>query len=61
MTDRMMLDGNAVAGLLRELFDHEMTTVMRSCACCGRAWSCRWAGWPAESCSVVRSVRCDPR
>jgi hypothetical protein len=35
LTDRMMLDGNAVAGLLRELFDHEMTTVLRSCACCG--------------------------
>lgn len=35
MTDRMTLDGNAIAGLLRELFDHEMTDVLRSCASCG--------------------------
>jgi hypothetical protein len=31
----MALDGNAIAGLLRELFDHEMTDVMRTCAACG--------------------------
>jgi len=31
----MALDGNAIAGLLRELFDHEMTDVMRGCASCG--------------------------
>jgi Family of unknown function (DUF6510) len=35
MSDRMALDGNAIAGLLRELFDHEMTDVMRACASCG--------------------------
>jgi hypothetical protein len=35
MADSMMLDGNAIAGLLRELFEHEMTDVMRGCASCG--------------------------
>jgi hypothetical protein len=35
MSDRMALDGNAIAGLLRELFDHEMTDVMRACGSCG--------------------------
>jgi len=35
MRDPWTLDGNAIAGLLRELFDHEMTDVMRGCATCG--------------------------
>jgi hypothetical protein len=35
MADATMLDGNAIAGLLRELFDHEMTDAMRGCASCG--------------------------
>jgi hypothetical protein len=35
MIDPTTLDGNAAAGLLRELFDHEMTDVMRGCATCG--------------------------
>ena len=29
------LDGNAIGGVLRELFDREMTTVLRDCASCG--------------------------
>lgn len=29
------LDGNAIAGLLQELFDVEMTTMPRGCASCG--------------------------
>jgi hypothetical protein len=32
----LMLDGNAVAGLLRELFAVEMTTAPCQCAHCGR-------------------------
>jgi hypothetical protein len=32
----LMLDGNAVAGLLHELFDTEMTIVVLECASCGR-------------------------
>ena len=35
MADSMTLDGNAIAGLLRELFEHEMTDVLRACASCG--------------------------
>jgi hypothetical protein len=36
-TDRTMgwLDGNAIAGLLAEMFGRDMTTVDRGCAGCG--------------------------
>ena len=33
--DAHMLDGNAVAGLLNELFGTEMTTAVGTCAGCG--------------------------
>jgi hypothetical protein len=33
--DELMLDGNAVAGLLREIFAVEMTTALGTCASCG--------------------------
>ena len=33
--DRLMLDGNAIAGLLREVFAVEMTTAIGTCAGCG--------------------------
>src|SRR5207237_3583365 len=33
--DSRMLDGNAVAGLLQEVFAAEMTTAMGTCAGCG--------------------------
>jgi hypothetical protein len=33
--DRLMLDGNAVAGLLQEVFDVEMTTALETCDGCG--------------------------
>ena len=33
--DALMLDGNAVAGLLREVFAVEMTTAMGTCDRCG--------------------------
>jgi Zn finger protein HypA/HybF involved in hydrogenase expression len=33
--DRLMLDGNAVAGLLREVFAVEMTTAIGTCDNCG--------------------------
>jgi hypothetical protein len=31
------LDGNALAGVLRELFDREMTMVLRECGSCGES------------------------
>jgi hypothetical protein len=33
--DALMLDGNAVAGLLQEVFAVEMTTAITTCAGCG--------------------------
>jgi hypothetical protein len=33
--DALMLDGNAVAGLLQEVFAVEMTTALGTCAGCG--------------------------
>jgi uncharacterized protein DUF6510 len=35
MTDALWLDGNAIAGLLAELFGTEMTRVRRACQSCG--------------------------
>jgi hypothetical protein len=35
--DALMLDGNAVAGLLQEVFALEMTSAIGTCANCGRA------------------------
>ncbi|HEY2180576.1 MAG TPA: DUF6510 family protein [Solirubrobacteraceae bacterium] len=35
-TDTYVLDGNAIAGVLEELFDTEMTTARRVCQSCGR-------------------------
>jgi hypothetical protein len=33
--EELMLDGNAVAGLLRELFAVDMTTALGTCTTCG--------------------------
>jgi hypothetical protein len=33
--DALMLDGNAIAGLLHEIFGAEMTTATGTCATCG--------------------------
>ncbi len=35
--DELMLDGNAVAGLLQEVFAVEMTTAVGRCNACGAA------------------------
>jgi hypothetical protein len=35
--DALMLDGNAVAGLLQEVFAVEMTTAIGTCNTCGAA------------------------
>ena len=35
--DALMLDGNAVAGLLQEVFSVEMTTAIGTCDGCGAA------------------------
>ena len=33
--DRLKLDGNAIAGLLQEVFTVEMTTAIETCRACG--------------------------
>ena len=35
--DELMLDGNAVAGMLSEVFAAEMTTAIMTCGNCGRS------------------------
>ncbi len=35
MNDELMLDGNALAGMLQEIFGAEMTAVPSKCAGCG--------------------------
>jgi Family of unknown function (DUF6510) len=35
--DELMLDGNAIAGLLQEVFAVEMTTAIGACGSCGTA------------------------
>jgi Zn finger protein HypA/HybF involved in hydrogenase expression len=35
--DELMLDGNAIAGLLQEVFAVEMTTALGTCGQCGAA------------------------
>ena len=57
--DKLMLDGNAVAGLLQEVFAADMTTAIGSCATChatepvGATHVYRGAGL------VLRCPRCD--
>jgi hypothetical protein len=33
--DALMVDGNAIAGLLQEVFGSDMTTAIGTCAACG--------------------------
>ena len=40
-TISLMLDGNALAGLLHELFDVEMTIAPVECVACGRSLKAR--------------------
>lgn len=34
--EEMRVDGNAAGGILREVFTHEMTTAVATCAGCGK-------------------------
>ena len=47
--DALMLDGNAVAGLLHEIFGAEMTTATGTCSFCG-------ASMPVGAVHVFRSA-----
>jgi hypothetical protein len=62
MADPFMLDANAVAGDLRELFGYEMTAAAHRCASCGNRGAVgtlrAWVGGPGVvlRCSVCRDV-----
>ena len=45
------LDGNAIGGLLIEVFGTEMTTATGICAACGAA-----SRWPNSRCTGLRSA-----
>jgi hypothetical protein len=36
MDTELVLDGNALAGVFQELFQHELTTALGTCGACGR-------------------------
>jgi hypothetical protein len=55
-----MLDGNAIAGMLAEIFGHDMTLAMASCAGCGsRGPLAETAVYLRGPDVVVRCRRCD--
>ena len=58
--DELMLDGNAVAGLLSEIFVSEMTAMPTACANCGTVSSvgALWAFTQAPG-AVLRCPGCE--
>jgi hypothetical protein len=62
LTDAMVLDGNAVAGDMEELFGFDMTMVMHRCTSCGNrgamATLLAYMGGPGTvlRCSICREV-----
>jgi Zn finger protein HypA/HybF involved in hydrogenase expression len=57
--DALMLDGNAVAGLLQEVFAVEMTTAVGTCANCGASGAVGAAHVYRGAGVVLRCPRCD--
>ena len=58
--DELMLDGNAVAGLLQEVFLVEMTTAVGTCGCCGTAGAAVGAVHVFRGAGIVlRCPHCD--
>jgi len=57
--DAHMLDGNAAAGLLREVFATEMTTAIGTCAGCGAAGAVGATHLYRGAGVVLRCSRCD--
>jgi len=57
----LVLDGNAVAGMLREVFVHDMTMAMLACAGCGavaRLGGQRLYDYPDGPGAVLRCASC---
>lgn len=57
--DALMLDGNAVAGMLREVFAVEMTTALATCVGCGVAGALGAAHVFRGAGIVMRCPHCD--
>jgi len=57
--DELRLDGNAVAGLLQEVFAVEMTTAIGTCRSCGTAGPVGAAHLYRGAGIVLRCPRCD--
>ena len=55
----MMLDGNAVAGVLREVFADEMTTAIGTCGRCGASEAVGAAHVYRGAGVVLRCSRCE--
>jgi Zn finger protein HypA/HybF involved in hydrogenase expression len=57
--DALMVDGNAVAGLLREVFAVEMTTAMGTCGNCGETMAVGAVHVFRGAGIVLRCPQCD--
>jgi Family of unknown function (DUF6510) len=57
--DELMLDGNAIAGLLQEVFAAEMTTAIGTCGSCGEAGPVGAAHLYRGAGIVLRCPHCD--
>ncbi len=57
--DALMLDGNAVAGLLQEVFGVEMTTALGTCGTCGATEAVGATHVFRGAGIVLRCPRCD--
>jgi hypothetical protein len=57
--DELMLDGNAVAGLLQEVFAADMTSVIGSCTTCGATEPVGAARLYRGAGVVLRCPHCD--
>ena len=57
--DELMLDGNAIAGLLQEVFAVEMTTAIGTCSGCGAAGPVGAAHVYRGAGLVLRCPHCD--
>jgi hypothetical protein len=57
--DELMVDGNAVAGLLREVFAVEMTTAIGTCRGCGASEAVGASHVFRSAGMVLRCSHCD--
>jgi Zn finger protein HypA/HybF involved in hydrogenase expression len=57
--DKLRLDGNAVAGLLQEVFTAEVTTAVGTCAGCGAAGAVGAVHVYTAAGTVLRCPHCE--